>query len=297
MTIRIMVSRHSAFYSPLICSIAGGFLEREGLAGSYAVLGAAERSHVLIREGRVDVMQSAVSSNWKALEQGESNLPVHFAQINQRDGFFLVGRDVGRDHDPQFDWSKLHGTELLADHGLQPLVMLRYAVHHNDASWANIQVRDAGTPEQMETAFRAGAGNYVHLQAPACQRLHDQGIGSIVTSVGAAMSPVAFSSLCCSREFLEGETFQPFLRAYSKAKAWVQTAPADEVAQKEASFFPETDLSSLSASVRRYQKLGCWLGELGIPRDLYEQALNVFEAAGEITRRHPYETVCGPEIE
>src|SRR5579872_3632394 len=38
-------------------------------------------------------MQSAVSSNWKPMEQGESALPVHFAQINQRDGFFLVARE------------------------------------------------------------------------------------------------------------------------------------------------------------------------------------------------------------
>ena len=96
MTIRIMVSRHSAFYSPLICSITGGFLEQEGLASTYAVLGPGERSHVLIHEKRVDVMQSAVSSNWKPMEQGESPLPVHFAQINQRDGFFLVARGPPR---------------------------------------------------------------------------------------------------------------------------------------------------------------------------------------------------------
>lgn len=288
MTIRIMVSRHSVFYSPLICSIAGGFSEQEGLGSTYAVLGPGERSHVLIHEKRVDVMQSAVSSNWKPLEQGESPLPVHFAQINQRDGFFLVARD----NDTQFDWGKLHGKALLADHGLQPLVMLRYAVHHNGASWANIEVTDAGTPGEMEAAFAAGAGTYVHLQAPACQRLEDQGIGRIVASVGAAMPPVAFSSLCCSREFMAGETFQPFLRAFSKAKAWVQTAPADEVAEKEASFFPGIAVRTLSTSVQRYQELGCWLGGVGITRDLYEQALTVFEAAGQISTRHPYEAIC-----
>jgi hypothetical protein len=31
-----------------------------------------------------------------------------------------------------------------------------------------------------------------------------------------------------------------------------------------------------------------------IPRNLYEQALNVFEWAGEIARRHAYEEVCAP---
>jgi hypothetical protein len=36
-------------------------------------------------------MQSAVSSNWKPREQGIEPLPVHFAPINQRDGFFIAG--------------------------------------------------------------------------------------------------------------------------------------------------------------------------------------------------------------
>ena len=67
-----MVSRHSALYSPLISSIAGGFLEEEGIQVSYDVLGAGQRSHVLIRDRIVDVMQSAVSSNWKPTERGGS---------------------------------------------------------------------------------------------------------------------------------------------------------------------------------------------------------------------------------
>ena len=55
------------------------------------------------------------------IEQGESPLPVHFVQINQRDGFFLVAREP----DAAFEWSKLAGYSVLADHAGQPLVMLK----------------------------------------------------------------------------------------------------------------------------------------------------------------------------
>src|SRR5207302_11181641 len=48
--LRIMVSRHSAFYSPLISTIASGFLEREGLQAEYSILGPGQRSQVLIRD-------------------------------------------------------------------------------------------------------------------------------------------------------------------------------------------------------------------------------------------------------
>ena len=288
MTIRIMVSRHSAFYSPLICSIAGGFLKEEGLEATYGILGKGQRSHVLIGSGSVDIMQSAVSSNWSAIERGDAPLPVHFAQINQRDGFFLAGRE----DDASFQWKKLEGKTLLADHGQQPLVMLRYAVHHNGADWDKIHVIDAGTPEEMLAAFRSGIGDYVHLQGPAPQQLEHDNAGWAVVSVGASMPPVAFSSLCASRQFIDGRSFQPFLRAYSKAKDWVCRAKPDEVAASEASFFAGVSLVALADAVARYQELGCWRGGIEIPHELYEQALNVFEFARTIHQRHAYEAVC-----
>jgi NitT/TauT family transport system substrate-binding protein len=288
MTLRIMVSRHSAFYSPLISTLAAGFLKEQGLEGVYSVLGKGQRSHVLIRDGAVDIMQSAVSSNWKAAEAGESPLPAHFAQINRRDGFFLAARQA----DAEFSWQKLEGKTLLADHGLQPLVMLKYAVHFNGADWSRIHVVDAGAPEEMEAAFRAGAGDYIQLQAPAPDQLERDGAGWTVVSAGQSMPPVAFSSLCASREFLATPECAAFLRAYAKAREWVRQASPAQVAAAEASYFPGVAAEALASAIRRYQALGCWEGAIGIPRDLYEQSLNVFEFAGEIRERHPYDEVC-----
>jgi NitT/TauT family transport system substrate-binding protein len=283
MRIRVMASRHSAFYSPLLCCIH--FLRGEGHDVVYSVLGPGQRSYALIRDGEVDIMQSAVSSNWNARERGVEPLPVHFAQINQRDGFFLVGRAA----DPAFDFRKLEGRTLLADHGPQPLAMLKYAVQHNGAEWKKIKVVNAGTPEAMEAAFGGGKGDYVHLQAPVGA---GEGAG-IVASVGASMPAVAFSSLCCARQFQKTETYRVFLSAYARAREWVRTAPAGEIAAAEASFFPLIAPELLTAAVSLYQGLGCWEGGVEIPRELYEQALNVFQAAGGIAWRHGYEEVVG----
>lgn len=283
-----MVSRHSAFYSPLISTIAAGFLEQQGLEGSYSILCPGQRSHLLIRDGVVDVMQSAVSSNWKPMEHGESPLPVHVAQINQRDGFFLVGRAA----EAPFHWKNLEGRALLADHGLQPMVMLRDAAQYSGVDWSRVRIIDAGSPVEMTAAFHTGVGDYVHLQGPAPQQLEHDGIGHIVASVGQTMPAVAFSSLCTSRQFLQTQACRSLLRAFGSAKEWVRQAPPEEVAEKEASFFPGVEPAVLTAAVRRYQALGCWDGGIDIPRDLYQQALNVFERVGELTMRHSYEEVC-----
>jgi NitT/TauT family transport system substrate-binding protein len=288
MPLRIMVARHSAFYSPVLSTIAAGFLADEGLDATYDVLPAGGRSHILIGDGAVDVMQSAVSSNWRLIEAGDGPRPIHFAQINRRDGFFLVARRGSR----EFAWKDLEGSTLLADHGLQPLVMLQYAAHGNHVDWSRIRVLDAGTPERMEAAFRAGQGDFIHLQAPAPHQIEGDGAGSIVASVGASMPPVAFSSLCASAEFLETDVARAFVRAYARARQWVRSAPPREVAAREASFFPGIDPQALTAAIEAYQQLGCWDGDIAIPEDLYEQALKVFEYAGKIRRRHPYSEVA-----
>jgi NitT/TauT family transport system substrate-binding protein len=280
MRFRVMASRHSAFYTPLLSCIS--FLRDEGHEVDYGVLGPRQRSYALLRDGEVDIMQSAVSSNWAPREQGIEPLPVHFAQINQRDGFFIVGRQP----EPQFHWKNLEGKTLLADHGLQPLVMLQYAIKDNGADWKQIKIIDAGTPVKMEAAFTAGTADYLHLQGPVVA-------GEIVASVGASMAPVAFSSLCCARAYQKTEGYRTFLKTYGRAKEWSRTAPAEEVASKEASFFPGIAVGVLAAALTRYQLLGCWEGGMEILPDLYEQALNVFQSAGAIAWRHRYDEVVG----
>jgi len=288
MPLRIMVSRHSVFYSPLIATIAAGFLEQRGLTAEYAILVKGQRSSDLIRDGIVDIMQSAVSSNWGPMERGESPLPVHFALINRRDGFFLVAREP----DTEFAWSKLAGQSILADHGAQPLVMLKYAARSNGLEWARVDAIDAGAPEEMARAFRQGRGAFVHLQSPDAHRLECDGAGYVVASVGTSMAQVAFSTLCCSRDFSGTGTCGQFLESYRDAREWVRLAPAGEVARAEAAFFPGYSLAALTAGIEAYRKVGCWECDGEIPRELYEQALNVFQSEGAVARRHPYAEVC-----
>jgi NitT/TauT family transport system substrate-binding protein len=286
MTIRITASRHTAFYSPLVCTMAGGFLEKYGLEFTYAVLAPGETAAGMIRDGKTDVMQSAPSTNWAKMDKGETGFPLHFALINQRDGFFLFGHRLTED---TFNWKDLEGGTLLADHGSQPLAMLRYAIHYNGVDWGNIDVVNAGSPAEMTAAFRAGKGDFVHLQAPVPE-LQDQ----TVASVGASMPPNAFSTLCASREFIVSERCRIFSHAFSKAKEWVRQTSAEEIAAKEAPYFPGIAESALAAAIAQYKSIGVWNGGVEILRDLYEQSLNVFESTSAIKQRHPYDAVCFP---
>ena len=283
-TLRIMVSRHSAFYSPLLATFAAGFLEQEGLQGTYHVLPAGRSVGEFLASGEIDVAQSAVSYSWSVLEKGGQPPAVHFAQINQRDGFFIASRKP----DSAFTFDKLLHGKLMYVHGGQPEAMLRYALYKRGVDLSRVAVINAGNTEQMLSAFRAGQGDYFHEQAPYPQQLEQEGVAQIVASVGEAIGPVAFSSLAATPAWLQRPEALKFMRAYRLSRAWVRSASGPDVAGKLQALFPNSAPEALVRGIEAYQRLGCWDGDPAIDPASYEVALDVFQHAGAISRRYPY---------
>jgi NitT/TauT family transport system substrate-binding protein len=284
--IGIQFTRFSAFYTPLIATIAGGFLKEEGFEPRHSVAPAGKSAIEALVSGAAHVVQSAPSQGFGPLEKGQTPPAVHFAQINEKDGFFLTARAA----DPGFTWERLRGRRVLVDHGGQPLAMFKYACHRRGLDYAAIQALDVPSG-QMDQAFRKGEGDYIHQQGPAPQQLEHDGAGHIVASVGDAIGPCAFSSLAATRDWLSTEAARKFMRAYRKARAWVVETPAARIAEAEASFFPGIDRAVLTATIAAYQRLGCWTPHVEITRPAFEATLDIFQHAGLITRRHRYEDV------
>ncbi|PON18378.1 hypothetical protein C2W62_08260 [Candidatus Entotheonella serta] len=291
--LRLMASRHSAFYSPLLGTIAGGFLQAEGFEPAYSPLPPGQTVAQLLTAGEIHVAQSAVSSSWAPLERGEQPPTVHFGQINERDGFFIAARQA----DASFSWDNLRTGNFMHVHGGQPQAMLAYAMHKQGGDLAQVTSINAGSTSAMMEAWRSGQGDYFHEQGPYPQQLAHEGTAHIVASVGEAIGPVAFSSLSATREWLQQPEAARFIRAYRKSKEWVNTAPATEIAQAEQSFFPDVDLGVLTETIAAYQQLGCWNPSVIISPESYEAALDVFLHANLITQRHPYDQVVVPPPE
>ncbi|NQV83070.1 MAG: ABC transporter substrate-binding protein [Rhodospirillales bacterium] len=288
--INIQFTRFSAFYSPLISTISGGFLAEEGLEPSHSIAPPGVSAIEALLDGSAHVVQSALSQGLTTLEKGEIPATVHFAQINEMDGFFLTGREA----DPDFTWDKLNGKKVLVDHGGQPLAMFRYACHKAGINYDDIIAIDAGNGAKMDAAFRAGEGDYIHQQGPAPQQLEFDGVGHVVASVGVPIGPCGFSSLAATPEWLESDMAKAFMRAYRKTRAYVNDTPAAEIAAAEASYFPEVDQTVLTNTIEFYQGLGCWSRHVEITKAAYEVTLDVFEHVGRLTKRHAYEDVCAP---
>ena len=283
-TINLMATRHSAFYSPFICCIAGGFLKKEGLEGNYHVSKPGTSAVADVAAGRMDVGQSAVSNSWGPLDKGEKPLVAHFAQINRYDGFIIAAREP----DASFKWSKLKGKKFLHVHGGQPEAMLRYALHKEGVDLDTLERIKSGGGEQMMQQWLAGEGDYFHEQGAWPQQLEHIGKGHIVAAVGPSIGPVAFSSVVCRWDWIDSDDAKRFAAAYRASRHWVNTADPMEVAKAEANYFPDIAVEATAAAVAFYQKLDNWGGDIAIDPKHYENALDVFEYSRKITKRHPY---------
>lgn len=286
--IHIQFTRFSAFYSPLIATFAGGFLQEEGFDVKHSVSPVGKSAIAGLLDGSVHVCQSAPSQGLQSLERGEKPKALHFAQINEKDGFFIAARKP----DSAFTWDKLKNGEILVDHGDQPLAMFKYACHKAGIEFAKIKTICPGSPDDIDRAFRAGQGQYVHQQGPYPQQLQADRIGHIVAQVGALIGPCGFSSLAAKREWLATDMAKAFVRAYRKTRRYMNETPAAEIARAEKPYFPGIDAQVLAGCIATYQKLGTWTPHVEITRAAFERTLDIFEHNGLLKERWRYEQVC-----
>lgn len=282
--LRITALRHSAFYSPLLVTIASGLLEEQGFKPVYKPAGPGQSVSKMLESGEYHVSQSAVAASFAALNSGRQTELRHFAQINERDGFFIAARAA----QTGFQWSDLVGKQVLVDHFFQPLAMLRYGLHRQGIDLADLRVIDAGDVTAIDQAFRNGQGDFVHQQGPAPQQLEADGVGRVVAAVGDIVGPVAFSSLCAHRRWLDTDDARRFMVAYRRGQQLVIEESAAVLAGMVSPFLPEIELQVLTNTIGMYQQLGCWTGQAEISIQSYEQLLDVFEFAGLINERFDY---------
>ena len=290
-----MSSRHSAFYTPLLLAVELGSTDQsfmksmsEDFECSYSVAENNENVYEKISNGEIDIAQSSVSGSWG---NKYSKDIVHFAEINKMDGFHLVQRS-DNENDEKFDWEMLNQKEILVDHSSQPLYMFKYACSKKNINFDNLNVIDAGSPENMIKKFREGKGDFIHLQAPQSidltyDQFDEEGkniirskVGNIVEYIGKIIGPLSFSTLICKREYLDTKEYHKFIEIFHTTKLFAQTQDPSKISEIIFEFFPETDVDALEKTISIYQKLNCWNGEVNISEDHYDTTLEVFRNSG-----------------
>ncbi len=294
--LRLLEVIRTLFYTPIYVSVAGGFLEKEGLDVDFKTC-PPEFGHPInaLNIGEADIVQSGVMRCIIASDWGAETVPKHFAEVNSRDGFFVISRTK---QDP-FQWESLKGAKLIpVDFSPMPWASLQTALRRHNINPADINLVTGLNIGDAMAAFRAGEAEYIHLPQPFAEEILEDGSGHVVIAVGPENGHVCFSSFAATNHFLDTQpdTAHRFTVGYANALEWLATHDASEVGTAVKEFFPDVSLELVIKSVARLKDQDNWPSEPTITEPSYQGLHDILLNAGMVKLQQPYSKVIRTDI-
>ena len=284
----------SPFYAPALVAVHGGHFAAAGFDVSLSTAEPGQGTAEALLEGRVDFAVSGIMRSLAVVDRGGPPI-VHFAIVNDRNGFYLVRRAAH----PRFAWRDLEGRTVISFGGAPtPYQCMLSVLRREDVDPDRVTfVRDLDVPAAI-AAFKAGRGDFLECGPPVVDRLVAEGAGHLVASMGVATGPVPFSSLMATAERLQRDraTFVRLVRAFHAAQRRVAFAAADEIARIIAPALPDIEEALLARIVARYRAQGTWPDDPRLDRPGYERLQEILLTGGFIKSRHAYERLIDTEI-
>ncbi|HTE85099.1 MAG TPA: ABC transporter substrate-binding protein [Dehalococcoidia bacterium] len=295
--LRIGEPYHVVYYAPLHVAQCGGFFEAEDLdveitaAASFAAIvagwGSPSDSGVA-GGGTTDVAVGGIMRSLVAFDRGETPVPVHFARVNDRDGFLLLGRAHG------FEWHNLLDRRLIVfAEAPTPLHVLRSLLLSRGLDPDRIDVIDDVPIARVAEAFRNGIGDFVLTQSHVAEELTRGGDAILLRAMAEEAESLPYSSYYCPPDYVirEPESVRRVARANAAAIRWMQSHSGDEIWESIRPDFAEGDAETLRAATVRYKALGVWSSDTTLPPLSYARLAAAMQRGGLITRIAPYELV------
>ena len=294
--LRLIETFRSVFYTPIYVSVAGGFLEKEGLDVDFKTC-PPEFAHPLsaLNRGGADIAQSGIMRSIISSDWGAETVPMHFAKINSRDGFFVLSRTK---QEP-FQGESLKGAKLIpVGFSPMPWASLQFALRRHGVEPEELDLVTGLSFDEGISSFREGHAEYIHVPQPAAEQLLDDGTGHVAAALGPENGHLAYSSFAATNQFLDSqpEIVQRFTVGFANALEWLAANDAQEVGEAIASFFPEVSLELVVKSVARLKAQDNWPTDPVLAEPEYENLHDILVAAGLAKERQPYSKVVRTDI-
>ena len=292
--LRVVVAFHSIFYAPLPVAIRGGHFAAEGVEVDPETPALAAGTVDALQSGVADISLSGIMRSFQLVDRGGPRL-VHFAAVNDRNGFFLLSREPR----PRFGWPDVAGRTIISFGGAPtPWLCMQTVLRRHGVDPARVTFRrDLSTPDAI-SAFKARQGDFIEHGPPVIDQLMADGTGHLVASMGEATGPVPFSSLMATPETLtkQRDVLIRFVRGLYRAQRWMAASTAQEIAAVVAPVFGDIEPAVRVAAIERYLRQSTWATDPVLTRAGYETLQEILLSAGFIKKPHPFESLIDTEI-
>jgi NitT/TauT family transport system substrate-binding protein len=245
----------SIFYAPQFVTLYGGHFAAEGVEVEVRTSGPAATTTSALIDGTAPVSLGGVMRSLDLADRGGPRL-IHFAEVNSRNGFFLLSREPR----PSFAWSDLAGRIVLSfAEAPTPWQCMLTVLRRHGVDPAGVGIERTRPVADAVAAFRAGHGDFLETGQPFTEVLLAEGAAHLVASMGEATGPLPFSSYMTTTAALaeRRDMLTRFTRALCRAQRWLARAPAAEVAALIAPAFLQQILldGGFIAHHHRYEDL------------------------------------------
>ena len=247
--------------------------------------------------GEADIGFMGAEASIYAYQEGATDPVVNFAQLTQRAGNFLVAREEM----PDFKWEDLKGRKVLGGRkGGMPEMVFEYILKKNGLD----PEKDLSIDQSIDFGATAAAftgddsADFTVEFEPSATALEKQGAGYVVASLGVDSGYVPYTSYSARTSYMEKnpDIMQKFTDALQKGMDFVQSHTPEEIAEIIEPQFPETDLDTITAIVKRYYDQDTWKENLVFGQDGFELLQDILEDAGELKERTPYAELVNTEF-
>ena len=287
---------HSIFYAPQYAAIELGYFEDEGLDLTLVNGAGADKVMTALISGDADIGFMGSEASIYVYQQGSDDYAVNFAQLTQRAGNFLVGREA----QDNFTWADLKGTKVLGGRaGGMPEMVFEYILKKNGIDpAADLTIDQSINFGLTAAAFTSNDADYTVEFEPFATGLEKEGNGHVIASLGVDSGYVPYTAYSVRKSYLEKnpETIQKFTNAIQKGLEYVNTHSAEEIAKVIQPQFKETDEDTIATIVGRYKDQDTWKGDTVFEKDSFELLENILEEAGELNERVPYDKLVTTEF-
>ena len=287
---------HSIFYAPQYAAIELGYFEDEGLDLKLVNGAGADKVMTALISGDADIGFMGSEASIYVYQQGSDDYAVNFAQLTQRAGNFLVGREA----QDNFTWADLKGKKVLGGRaGGMPEMVFEYILKKNGIDpAADLTIDQSINFGLTAAAFTSNDADYTVEFEPFATGLEKEGNGHVIASLGVDSGYVPYTAYSVKKSYLEKnpETIQKFTNAIQKGLEYVNTHSAEEIAKVIQPQFKETDEDTIATIVGRYKDQDTWKGDTVFEKDSFELLENILEEAGELNERVPYDKLVTTEF-
>lgn len=287
---------HSIFYAPMYVAIENGYFKNENIDLEVVTGFGADKTMTAVLSGEADIGFMGGESTIYTYNEGANDYVVNFAQLTQRAGNFLVGREKMSD----FSWNDLREKTVLGGRkGGMPEMVFEYILkEHGMDIEKDLEINQSIDYGSTGAAFSEGQGDFTVEFEPGATAIEKENKGYVVASLGKDSGYVPYTSFSARKSYIEKnkDVIQSFTNALQQGMDYVQTHTPEEIAKIIAPQFKETDLDTITTIVTRYYEQETWKENLIYEKESFELLQNILETAGELEKRAPYDELVTTEF-